>query len=199
VGGVSQRGAAPSPVSRWGWGGMSVSDCAGVWVEVRVSGCGDYQAEMLDLVERLLADGGFAADDHSHHLWSLAQIHQGRASGQTLRADGRTSTREPMRQLRMVPGALSRGETTGAVGHKDERAALQRALEAAAGLKVGNWAGVEALAMLSVEAQGVPRRKVSTRAHDERRPTLPRVRGKAFLPSRRLARARQEPGLNLTP
>jgi hypothetical protein len=56
------------------------------WVEVRVSGRGDYQAEMLDLVERLLADGGYASDDHSGHLWSLTQIHQARATGQILRA-----------------------------------------------------------------------------------------------------------------
>jgi hypothetical protein len=61
-------------------------ELAGAWVEVRVSGRGDYQAEMLDLVGRLLAEGGYAADDHSDHLWSLAQIHQGRARGQTLRA-----------------------------------------------------------------------------------------------------------------
>lgn len=59
---------------------------AGAWVEVRVSGRGDYQTEMLDLVERLLADGGYAADDYSDHPWSLAQIRQGRARGQTLRA-----------------------------------------------------------------------------------------------------------------
>jgi hypothetical protein len=35
-------------------------ELAGVWVEVRVSGRGDYQAEMRDLVERLLAEGGYA-------------------------------------------------------------------------------------------------------------------------------------------
>jgi hypothetical protein len=43
-------------------------ELAGAWVEVRVSGRGDYQAEMLDLVGRLLAEGGYAADDHSDHL-----------------------------------------------------------------------------------------------------------------------------------
>jgi hypothetical protein len=41
-------------------------------------------------------------------------------------------------------------------GRKDERSALERALEAAAGLKPGSWAGVEALAMLSIEARGRP-------------------------------------------
>jgi hypothetical protein len=59
---------------------------SGAWVEVRVSGRGDYQAEMLDLVERLLADGGYAVDDYSDHLWSLEQIRLGRSTGQTLRA-----------------------------------------------------------------------------------------------------------------
>lgn len=41
-------------------------------------------------------------------------------------------------------------------GRSDERPALERALEAAAGLKAGSWASVEALAMLAVEAKGRP-------------------------------------------
>lgn len=38
----------------------------------------------------------------------------------------------------------------------DDRAPLERALEAAAGLKVGSWASVEALALLAIEAKGRP-------------------------------------------
>lgn len=41
-------------------------------------------------------------------------------------------------------------------GRKDERPPLQRALEAAAGLKAGSWESVEALAMLAIEAKGQP-------------------------------------------
>jgi hypothetical protein len=41
-------------------------------------------------------------------------------------------------------------------GRNDERPALERALEAAAGLKVGAWTSVEAFAMLSIEAKGRP-------------------------------------------
>ena len=41
-------------------------------------------------------------------------------------------------------------------GRKDERPPLERALEAAAGLKAGSWESVAALAMLSIEAQGRP-------------------------------------------
>ena len=37
---------------------------------------------------------------------------------------------------------------------KNERAPLERALEAADGLKAGSWASVEALALLSIEAKG---------------------------------------------
>ena len=36
----------------------------------------------------------------------------------------------------------------------DERPPLQRALDAVAGLKVGSWESVEALALLAVEAKG---------------------------------------------
>jgi hypothetical protein len=61
-------------------------ELAGVWVEVRVSGRGEFQAEMLDLVELLLTEGGYALDDHSDQAWSLEQIRHGRATGQTLRA-----------------------------------------------------------------------------------------------------------------
>jgi hypothetical protein len=41
-------------------------------------------------------------------------------------------------------------------GRKDERPALDRALDAAAGLKVGSWESVEAFAMLAIEAKGRP-------------------------------------------
>ena len=61
-------------------------ELSGAWVEVRVSGRGDHQAEMLGLVERLLVEGGCAFDDHSGKPWSLEQIQQGRSTGQTLRA-----------------------------------------------------------------------------------------------------------------
>ncbi|MEQ4209774.1 hypothetical protein [Actinopolymorpha sp. B9G3] len=61
-------------------------ELAGVWVEVRVAGRGDYQAEMRDLVERLLAEGGYAFDDYSDDAWSLEQIRHGRPTGQTFRA-----------------------------------------------------------------------------------------------------------------
>ena len=52
--------------------------------------------------------------------------------------------------------ALSEEERPVAWGRKDERAALERALEAAAGLKVGAWTSVEAFAMLAIEAKGRP-------------------------------------------
>jgi hypothetical protein len=42
------------------------------------------------------------------------------------------------------------------LGRKDERLPLERALEAAAGLKAGTWQSVEALAMLAIEAKGQP-------------------------------------------
>jgi hypothetical protein len=61
-------------------------ELAGVWVEVRVSGRGDYQVEMRGLVERLLADGGCAFDDYSDDAWSLEQIRNGRADGQSFQA-----------------------------------------------------------------------------------------------------------------
>ena len=38
----------------------------------------------------------------------------------------------------------------------DERPPLQRALGAVAGLKAGSWEGVEALALLAIEAEGRP-------------------------------------------
>ncbi|MEV6887467.1 hypothetical protein [Kribbella sp. NPDC051137] len=59
---------------------------AGAWVEVRVSGRGNYQAEMRDLVERLLAEGGYAIDDYSGDTWSLEEIRNGHADGQTFPA-----------------------------------------------------------------------------------------------------------------
>lgn len=45
-------------------------------------------------------------------------------------------------------------------GRSDERSALERALETAAGLKAGNWASVEALAMVAIEAKGRPEAQV---------------------------------------
>jgi hypothetical protein len=39
---------------------------------------------------------------------------------------------------------------------RDERPPLQRALAAAEGLKPGSWDSVEALALLAVEARGLP-------------------------------------------
>ena len=42
------------------------------------------------------------------------------------------------------------------MGHHDERPPVQRAIEAAAGLKAGTWEAVEALAWLAVEAAGTP-------------------------------------------
>jgi hypothetical protein len=48
------------------------------WVEVRVSGRVDGQAEMLDLVRLLLAAGGYAIDDFTEGLWSLDEITHGR-------------------------------------------------------------------------------------------------------------------------
>jgi hypothetical protein len=38
----------------------------------------------------------------------------------------------------------------------DERPPLQRALGAVAGLKAGSWESVEALALLAIEAKGLP-------------------------------------------
>jgi hypothetical protein len=69
-------------------------------------------------------------------------------------------------------------------GRKDERAALERALEAAAGLKVGAWSSVEAFAMLAIEAQGRPEAETSTRGHDKRPRASLQALGKAFVPSR---------------
>ena len=39
-----------------------------------------------NLVEQLLADGGYACDDYSEGLWSLDQVRHGRAPGQLFRA-----------------------------------------------------------------------------------------------------------------
>lgn len=39
---------------------------------------------------------------------------------------------------------------------QDGRSPLEKALDAASGLKVGSWASVEALSMLAIEAQGRP-------------------------------------------
>jgi hypothetical protein len=62
------------------------SELSGVWVEVRVSGRGDFQADMGQLVVRLLSDGGYGSDDHSPGLWSLEEIRLGRTDGQLFRA-----------------------------------------------------------------------------------------------------------------
>jgi hypothetical protein len=67
-------------------------ELAGSWVEVRVSGRGDCQAEMRDLVERLLAEGEYAFDDYSDDPWSLEQIRHGRRRARPSGLDGsRTS------------------------------------------------------------------------------------------------------------
>lgn len=39
---------------------------------------------------------------------------------------------------------------------QDGRSPLEKALDAASGLKAGSWASVEALSMLAIEAQGRP-------------------------------------------
>ena len=39
---------------------------------------------------------------------------------------------------------------------RDERPAVERALDTAAGLKAGSWESVEALAVLAIEAKGRP-------------------------------------------
>ena len=41
-------------------------------------------------------------------------------------------------------------------GKSDDRDLLDRALEAAAGLRVGSWESVQAYAMLAIEARGRP-------------------------------------------
>jgi hypothetical protein len=71
-------------------------------------------------------------------------------------------------------------------GRDDERAPLERALEAAAGLKPGTWAAVEALAVLAIEARGRPEAKPlyesAVRASTSLRPgTWESVRALAWL------------------
>ena len=62
-------------------------ELGGCWVELRVSGRVDGQAEMLDVIHVLLAAGGYASDDYSEGLWSLDEIEQGRRiSGEHFRA-----------------------------------------------------------------------------------------------------------------
>ena len=51
-------------------------------------------------------------------------------------------------------GFTRRGDTMGK--QLDERPPLQRALGAVAGLKAGSWESVEALALLAIEAKGLP-------------------------------------------
>lgn len=41
-------------------------------------------------------------------------------------------------------------------GRRDERDPLERAIDAARGLKAGSWESVEALAMLAIETRGRP-------------------------------------------
>jgi hypothetical protein len=60
-----------------------------------------------------------------------------------------------MRARRRWPALVEEGRPV-AWGRKDERAALDRALEAAAGLRVGTWTSVETFAMLAIEARGRP-------------------------------------------
>jgi hypothetical protein len=59
---------------------------SGVWVEVRISGRGDFHAEMLELTERILAAGGYGVDDYSGGVWSLSEIRDGRADCARFRA-----------------------------------------------------------------------------------------------------------------
>lgn len=63
----------------------SVKTAAGqqpAWaVEITVSGRIDGSQEVCDLVTRLLSNGGFATDDYSNHLWTLAEIESGAVAG----------------------------------------------------------------------------------------------------------------------
>jgi hypothetical protein len=49
---------------------------------------------------------------------------------------------------------------------RDERPAIERAQQAAAGLKPGTWESVEALALLAVEVGGADGRALCERARD---------------------------------
>lgn len=64
----------------------ATDDLSAVWVEVRISGRGDFQAEMLELVGRVLAVDGLGVDDYSDGAWSLDEIRNGRGDGVMFRA-----------------------------------------------------------------------------------------------------------------
>ena len=68
--------------------------------------------------------------------------------------------------------------------HPDDRPPLQRALAAATGLKPGSWEGVEALALLAIEAQGLPE---SAALHGQARTTAAGLRSGAWDSVRALA------------
>jgi hypothetical protein len=55
-------------------------------------------------------------------------------------------------------------------GRSDERAPLERALEAVAGLKAGTWTSVEVLSVLAIEAKGRP--EAGTLHHAARQASL---------------------------
>jgi hypothetical protein len=77
-------------------------------------------------------------------------------------------------------------------GRKDERAALERALEAAAGLKVGTWSSVEAFAMLAIEAQGRPEAETLYERARSASTSLPAGSWESVRALTWLARARRE-------
>lgn len=61
-------------------------ELGGCRVDVRVSGRIDGQAEMRWMVDLLLADGGYATDDYSDRVWSLAEIQQSAQTSAPFRA-----------------------------------------------------------------------------------------------------------------
>lgn len=80
---LERQGFEPAAVDDLRRAGDGLS---GLWVEVRISGSGDFQAEMLELTERILAAGGYGADDYSDGVWSLGEIKGGRSDGSRFRA-----------------------------------------------------------------------------------------------------------------
>jgi hypothetical protein len=81
-------------------------------------------------------------------------------------------------------------------GRKDERAALERALEAAAGVKVGAWSSVEAFAMLAIEAQGRPEAETLYERARQASTSLAAGSWESIRALTWLARARRELGLD---
>ena len=81
-------------------------------------------------------------------------------------------------------------------GRKDERAALERALEAAAGVKVGAWSSVEAIAMLAIEAQGRPEAETLYEKARQASTSLAAGSWDSIRALTWLARARRELGLD---